>query len=60
LFAPIKIRELELKNRIVVSPMCTYSSNDGFLSKWHLVHYGSCSTIPSAMCLFFFATLGAL
>ncbi|MFL5811154.1 MAG: NADPH dehydrogenase NamA [Flavisolibacter sp.] len=41
LFEPIKIRNVELKNRIVVSPMCEYSSVDGFANDWHLVHLGS-------------------
>lgn len=41
LFKPIKIRGVELKNRIVVSPMCQYSSEDGFANNWHLVHLGS-------------------
>jgi 2,4-dienoyl-CoA reductase-like NADH-dependent reductase (Old Yellow Enzyme family) len=41
LFSPLKIRELELKNRIVLSPMQQYSSEDGFANDWHLVHYGS-------------------
>lgn len=41
LFEPIKIRSIELKNRIVVSPMCQYSSEDGFANDWHLVHLGS-------------------
>ncbi|MDB5222132.1 MAG: NADH:flavin oxidoreductase/NADH oxidase [Chitinophagaceae bacterium] len=41
LFVPIKIRGIELKNRIVVSPMCQYSSVDGFAHDWHLVHLGS-------------------
>lgn len=41
LFEPIKIRAIELKNRIVVSPMCQYSSEDGFANDWHLVHLGS-------------------
>lgn len=41
LFSPIKIRDLELKNRIVLSPMQQYSSEDGFASNWHLVHLGS-------------------
>jgi 2,4-dienoyl-CoA reductase-like NADH-dependent reductase (Old Yellow Enzyme family) len=41
LFAPLKIRGIELKNRIVVSPMCEYSSVDGFANDWHLVHLGS-------------------
>lgn len=41
LFKPISIRGVELKNRIVVSPMCQYSSKDGFANNWHLVHLGS-------------------
>lgn len=41
LFTPLRIRSLELKNRIVVSPMCQYSSEDGYANDWHLVHLGS-------------------
>ncbi|UEG50054.1 NADPH dehydrogenase NamA [Ferruginibacter lapsinanis] len=41
LFTPLKIKSVEFKNRIVVSPMCQYSSVDGFASDWHLVHLGS-------------------
>ena len=41
LFAPLKLRGLTLPNRIAVSPMCEYSSTDGFASDWHLVHLGS-------------------
>jgi 2,4-dienoyl-CoA reductase-like NADH-dependent reductase (Old Yellow Enzyme family) len=41
LFEPLQIREITLKNRLVVSPMCQYSSVDGFASDWHLVHLGS-------------------
>lgn len=41
LFSPLKLRTIELKNRIAVSPMCMYSSEDGFANKWHLVHLGS-------------------
>ena len=41
LFQPITIRNTTLKNRIVVSPMCQYSSVDGFANDWHLVHLGS-------------------
>ncbi|HLO58852.1 MAG TPA: NADH:flavin oxidoreductase/NADH oxidase [Bacteroidales bacterium] len=41
LFSPLKIRDITLKNRIVVSPMCQYSSTDGFANDWHLVHLGS-------------------
>jgi 2,4-dienoyl-CoA reductase-like NADH-dependent reductase (Old Yellow Enzyme family) len=41
LFDPISIRSIQLKNRIVVSPMCEYSGEDGFTNDWHLVHLGS-------------------
>ncbi|HUC79997.1 MAG TPA: NADH:flavin oxidoreductase/NADH oxidase [Flavisolibacter sp.] len=41
LFEPLQIGTITLKNRIVVSPMCQYSSKDGFASDWHLVHLGS-------------------
>jgi 2,4-dienoyl-CoA reductase-like NADH-dependent reductase (Old Yellow Enzyme family) len=41
LFEPFTLRGLTLKNRIVVSPMCQYSSVDGFANDWHLVHLGS-------------------
>lgn len=41
LFSSIKIRQVELKNRIAVSPMCQYSSINGMPTDWHLVHLGS-------------------
>ncbi|RNI31366.1 NADPH dehydrogenase NamA [Rufibacter latericius] len=41
LFTPLQIKSVRLKNRIVVSPMCQYSSQDGFANDWHLVHLGS-------------------
>jgi 2,4-dienoyl-CoA reductase-like NADH-dependent reductase (Old Yellow Enzyme family) len=41
LFAPLTLRELSIKNRIFVSPMCQYSSREGMPSDWHLVHLGS-------------------
>ena len=41
LFSPLTLRSITLKNRIVVSPMCQYSSEDGFANDWHLVHLGS-------------------
>ncbi|WP_413577640.1 NADH:flavin oxidoreductase/NADH oxidase [Bdellovibrio sp. HCB290] len=41
LFSPIKIRSLELKNRIAVSPMCMYSADNGVPNAWHQVHLGS-------------------
>jgi 2,4-dienoyl-CoA reductase-like NADH-dependent reductase (Old Yellow Enzyme family) len=41
LFTPLTLRELTIRNRIFVSPMCQYSSQDGMPSDWHLVHLGS-------------------
>jgi 2,4-dienoyl-CoA reductase-like NADH-dependent reductase (Old Yellow Enzyme family) len=40
LFSPIALRDIELRNRAVVSPMCQYSANDGFANDWHFVHLG--------------------
>ena len=41
LLTPYSIRSTHFRNRIVISPMCQYSSEDGFASNWHLVHLGS-------------------
>lgn len=41
LFQPLTLRGMTFRNRIMVSPMCQYSSSDGFASDWHLVHLGS-------------------
>jgi 2,4-dienoyl-CoA reductase-like NADH-dependent reductase (Old Yellow Enzyme family) len=41
LFSPLTIKNITLKNRIVMSPMCQYSANNGFSNDWHLAHYGS-------------------
>ena len=41
LFSPLQLRSLVLPNRIVVSPMCQYSSEDGMPNEWHFVHLGS-------------------
>ena len=41
LFDPLSLRSIALPNRIAVSPMCEYSSEDGFANDWHLVHLGS-------------------
>src|SRR3954465_3991754 len=41
LFTPISFLGLTPKNRIGVSPMCEYSSEDGFATDWHLVHLGA-------------------
>ncbi len=41
LFESWRLRELEFKNRVAVSPMCQYSAKDGHVGHWHLVHLGS-------------------
>ncbi|HEX4073985.1 MAG TPA: NADH:flavin oxidoreductase/NADH oxidase [Candidatus Acidoferrales bacterium] len=41
LFSELKIRDVTLSHRVLVSPMCQYSSEDGLASDWHLVHLGS-------------------
>jgi 2,4-dienoyl-CoA reductase-like NADH-dependent reductase (Old Yellow Enzyme family) len=41
LFSPLKLRSVEFPNRIGVSSMCQYSSEDGFATDWHLVHLGA-------------------
>ena len=41
IFTPYRLRDLVLTNRIVVSPMCQYRAEDGFVNDWHLVHLGS-------------------
>jgi 2,4-dienoyl-CoA reductase-like NADH-dependent reductase (Old Yellow Enzyme family) len=43
LFSLIKLRGLELANRIAVSPMCQYNSADGSATDWHLMHLGQFS-----------------
>ncbi len=41
LFTPIRLGGVELSNRIVVSPMCQYSADDGSMTDWHMMHLGS-------------------
>ena len=41
LFDPLSIRDLTFANRLFVSPMCEYSSTDGYANDWHFVHLGS-------------------
>ena len=41
LFEPLTVKSVKLRNRIGVSPMCQYSSDEGVASDWHLVHLGS-------------------
>jgi 2,4-dienoyl-CoA reductase-like NADH-dependent reductase (Old Yellow Enzyme family) len=41
LFSPVQLAGITIPNRVFVSPMCEYSSHDGFSNDWHLVHLGS-------------------
>jgi 2,4-dienoyl-CoA reductase-like NADH-dependent reductase (Old Yellow Enzyme family) len=41
LFTPVTMRGLEIRNRVVMAPMCQYSAKDGVAQPWHLVHYGA-------------------
>jgi len=41
MFAPMKLRDMQIANRVVVSPMCMYSAEDGTVNDFHLVHYGA-------------------
>jgi len=49
LFSPIKLADLELENRIVVSPMCQYSADDGSANDWHLGHLGMLANSGAAL-----------
>ncbi len=41
LFQEFRLKDIVLRNRIAVSPMCQYSSDNGFPNDWHFVHLGS-------------------
>jgi len=49
LFSPIKLAGLELPNRLVVSPMCQYSADDGSASDWHMMHLGMLANSGAAL-----------
>ena len=49
LFSPIRLAGLELPNRIVVSPMCQYSADDGCANDWHLTHLGMLANSGAAL-----------
>jgi anthraniloyl-CoA monooxygenase len=44
MFQPFQLRDMQLTNRVVVSPMCQYSADQGMPTDWHLVHYGARAT----------------
>ncbi|MHC2401089.1 2,4-dienoyl-CoA reductase-like NADH-dependent reductase (Old Yellow Enzyme family) [Bradyrhizobium barranii subsp. barranii] len=49
LFSPIKLRGLTLKNRVVVSPMCQYSADDGVATDWHFTHINNLALSGASM-----------
>ena len=49
LFSPLSLRGMALRNRVVVSPMCQYSSNEGRAAPWHLLHLGSLALSGAGM-----------
>ncbi len=51
LFSPLTLRDVTFRNRVFVSPMCQYSSEDGMPTPWHLVHLGSRAVGGAALVL---------
>ncbi|KAG0351507.1 hypothetical protein BGZ54_003226 [Gamsiella multidivaricata] len=51
LFQPFKVKDLTIANRVVVAPMCMFSSLDGFFTDYHLVHLGSFATLGAGLIL---------
>src|SRR5262245_14205378 len=49
LFQPIRIRNLDLSNRVVIAPMCQYSAENGCMNDWHLIHLGQLSISGAAL-----------
>lgn len=49
LFKPLRVRNLDLRNRIVIAPMCQYSAVDGCMSDWHLIHLGQLALSGAAL-----------
>ncbi|MDR5760842.1 NADH:flavin oxidoreductase/NADH oxidase [Caballeronia sp. LZ035] len=49
LFTPIHVGKLELKNRIIIAPMCQYSAVDGCMNDWHLIHLGHLALSGAAL-----------
>ncbi len=52
LFSPIRLRGLELANRVVVAPMCQYSAVDGAMSDWHVMHLGALANSGAGLLIF--------
>lgn len=49
LFTPLRVRNLDLANRIIIAPMCQYSAVDGCMSDWHLIHLGQLAQSGAAL-----------
>src|ERR1700751_983390 len=49
LFTPLRIRNVEFRNRIVIAPMCQYSAVDGCMTDWHLIHLGHLALSGAAL-----------
>ncbi len=49
LFSPIKLRKLDLHNRLVIAPMCQYSAENGNMTDWHLQHLGGLANSGAAL-----------
>ncbi|MDL2408985.1 NADH:flavin oxidoreductase/NADH oxidase [Rhizobium calliandrae] len=49
LFTPLRVRNLDLANRIVIAPMCQYSAEDGCMNDWHLIHLGQLALSGAAL-----------
>ena len=49
LFQPLQIRNLKLRNRIVIAPMCQYSAENGCMTDWHLIHLGHLALSGAAL-----------
>src|ERR1700691_6282436 len=52
LFQPLRLADLNLANRIVVSPMCQYSAHDGVAEDWHMTHLGTLANSGAALLVF--------
>src|SRR3954466_7837903 len=49
LFTPLRIRNRDFPNRIVIAPMCQYSAEDGCMTDWHLIHLGHLALSGAAL-----------
>ena len=49
LFTPLRVGGLELRNRIVIAPMCQYSAIDGCMTDWHVIHLGHLALSGAAL-----------